>query len=92
MLLLLCAALFEPNGAFEAQLKYLEKLHPGTDPYFKTGKPLAGGIAIITTIDMAVHLHPTILDSFPKLKAAHAAFLKSEIYSTFDEFSYYFNR
>lgn len=74
------------------QLKYLEKLHPGTDPYFKSGKPLAGGIAIITTLDMAVHVQPTVLDSFPKLKAAHAAFLKSEIYTAVEGFSFYFNR
>jgi glutathione S-transferase len=56
------------------QLEYLEKLHPGDGPFFKAGpKRIAGGYAIACTLDILVHLEPTILEGYPKL----AEFLKA---------------
>jgi hypothetical protein len=65
--------LFTPNGKFETQCKYLERLFPEGQDYFNSRasgehKKLAGGLAIAAVLDIAVGACATCLDATPKLK------------------------
>lgn len=76
----------------EKQLAFLESLHPGDSPFFRSDKRCVGGFAIAATLDIVVSLEPAALDNFPKLKGFHAAMLSSSAFDGIRDLPMYFSR
>ena len=84
--------LFAPNGKFAQQMAFIEKLHPGDGPFFNSKHRIAGGFAMAAILDMAIHLEPTCLDAFPKLKEFLPAMISSPAFNGIRDAPMYFSR
>jgi glutathione S-transferase len=71
------------------QLAYLEALLTGDN---FCSKPLAGDYGITTSLDVAVHLEPTVLANFPKLAAFYARMIAMPAFAGVKDYPMYFNR
>lgn len=68
--------LFAADGWFAKHAACLEKLIPGTGPFFSAGeKRLGGSYYLACVLDVATSIEPACLDATPKLKAFLAAML-----------------
>lgn len=85
--------LFAPNGPFATQCAYLEKLIPDGETFFLPGPVRStGGYAIAASLDVAIGVEPTILDSTPKLKMFVQTMLASSAFDGIRDLPYYFSR
>ena len=74
-------------------MAYLEKKHPGDGPFFKNNaKRVAGAYAIACVLDILVHLEPSLLDGYPKLKSFYEAMLALPAFEGHKDLPMYFNR
>ena len=83
------------DGPLAKQFGYLEKLHPGDGPFFNNqpgAKRVAGAYAIAAVLDIAVHLEPTVLDPFPKLKLFYTTIIADSAFDGIRDWNMYLSR
>lgn len=73
-------------------LAYLEKLLPGAYFLSETGPTVAGEYTIAAVLDFLLHLEPSVLDAFPKLKAFAANLHILPAFEAFKDWPHYFSR
>eukprot|EP00349_Pseudokeronopsis_sp_Brazil_P001448 CAMPEP_0202961636 /NCGR_PEP_ID=MMETSP1396-20130829/5711_1 /ASSEMBLY_ACC=CAM_ASM_000872 /TAXON_ID= /ORGANISM="Pseudokeronopsis sp., Strain Brazil" /LENGTH=197 /DNA_ID=CAMNT_0049681617 /DNA_START=93 /DNA_END=686 /DNA_ORIENTATION=- len=84
--------LLSADGKMAQHFGYLEQLLPGDQPFFRPDKRAAGGFAVAAVLDMVVHLEPTLLENFPKLKVFYAAMIGSSAFDGIRDLPMYFRR
>eukprot|EP00596_Hydrurales_sp_CCMP1899_P007409 CAMPEP_0119040700 /NCGR_PEP_ID=MMETSP1177-20130426/10713_1 /TAXON_ID=2985 /ORGANISM="Ochromonas sp, Strain CCMP1899" /LENGTH=182 /DNA_ID=CAMNT_0007006011 /DNA_START=129 /DNA_END=677 /DNA_ORIENTATION=- len=87
------ANLYADDGPLQKQLGFLEKMHNGDGPYFNNQeKQFAGAYTLGAVFDILVHLEPSALDSFPKMKLFYTTIIATSAFDGIKDFGMYFKR